>query len=90
VKKSANSFINKPDEIGKFINEINLIRPDVALLVFEQYCEEGENAEPIKEKLKNVVADVSKNVSNYIKVEIVVASDSPEFCGYPVDIGNYY
>ncbi len=90
VEKSASSFTSKTDEINKFIKKINLIRPDVALLVFEQYCKEGENAEPIKEELKKVVADISKNVGNYIKVEIVVASDYSEFSEYPVDLRYYY
>lgn len=89
VEKSASSFIGKSDEIKKFIKKINLIRPDVALLVFEQYCKEGENTDPIKKELKKVVADIYKNVSNYIKVEIVVASDYPEFNEYPLDIGYY-
>ncbi len=89
VKKSANSFTSKPDEIDNFIEKIKLIKPDIALLVFEQYCEEGDDAEPTKEKLKKMVTYVSENVGNYIRVEAVVASDYPEFSEYPVDLGYY-
>ena len=79
VKKSANSFTEKSDEIDKFIEKINLIRPDVAQLVFEQYCEEEADIQTAKQELNKVVANISMSLGKYIKVETVVASDYPEF-----------
>lgn len=90
VKKSANNFTKKSDEIDKFIEKIKLIRPDVAQLVFEQYCEEEADIQSAKQELKKVAANISKSLGKYIKVETVVACDYPEFSEYPVDIGNYY
>src|SRR3989338_5548721 len=38
VKFSSIGFTKNSDEIEKFIKKISLIRPDVAILAFEQYC----------------------------------------------------
>lgn len=90
VKLSAISFTNDSDKIDKFSQKIKLIRPDVALLVFEQYCDEEAEVQSTKQELNKVVTCISKSVGKYIRVETIVASDFPEFAEYPVDIGNYY
>ncbi|MDP3049690.1 MAG: hypothetical protein Q8N12_09745 [Thermodesulfovibrionales bacterium] len=89
VKLSANGFTEKPDIIEKFIKKISLIRPDVALLAFEQYCEPEADAESAKKELKGVVADISQKIGEQIKIETVVASDFEEFNEYPVDLGYW-
>ena len=87
VKLSAIGFIEKPDEINKFVEEIALIRPDIALLVFEQYCESETDLETTKIKLEEVLKDIAERVGKHITVETMVASDSSEFDEYPVDLG---
>lgn len=89
VKLSAIGFIEKPDEISKFIEEIKLIRPDIALLVFEQYCEPETDLEATKIKLNKVLAEIAERVGRHIAVETLVASDFLEFNEYPVDLGYW-
>ena len=87
VKLSAIGFIETPDEINKFVEEITLIRPDIALLVFEQHCESETDLETTKIKLKKVLEDIAGRLGNHIKIESMVASDFSEFGEYPVDLG---
>lgn len=87
AKLSATGFTKKADEIDKFIKKISLIRPDVALLAFEQYCDSEADAESAKKDLKGVVADISQKIEEQIKIETVVASDFEEFTEFPVDLG---
>jgi rubrerythrin len=88
VKLTATSFIERPDEICKFVEEVKLIRPDIALLVFERYCEREPDLESTKIKLKKVLADIAANLGNSIEVQSIVASDSESFNEHPVDLGN--
>jgi hypothetical protein len=89
VKRSVIGFIDKDGEVTKFIQKINMIRPDVALLVFEQYCESEDEVERIKKELKKILQYISDKVSTRVKVQTLVASDSPEFRDYPDDLGYY-
>ena len=88
AKLSAVGFIERPDEINKFVEEIKLIRPDIALLVFERYCESEPDLESTKIKLKKVLGDVARSVGSSISVESMVASDFSDFNEYPVDLGH--
>jgi len=87
VKLSAISFIEKQDEINKFIEEIKMIRPDVALLVFEQYCESVNDVDNTKIELMKVVDRISRNVGKSIKVKTLVAAEFQEFINHPADLG---
>jgi hypothetical protein len=87
VKLSAASFIEKPDEIIKFIEKIKMIQPDTALLVFERYCESEVDIRNIKTKLDEVILEISRKVGRHITVKSLVASDVQEFNEYPVDLG---
>ena len=87
VKLSAIGFVDKPEEIAKFIKKIKLIRPDVALLAFEQYCENRDELESTKQRLRKIIKEISGNLRETIKVETVVACDLNGFNDYPVDIG---
>jgi rubredoxin len=89
VKLSAIGFTEKPDEINKFIGEIKLIRPDVALLVFEQYCELEKDVESTKVELRKVAEHISGSVGKHIKVETLVASDFVEFVNHPINLGYW-
>lgn len=89
VKLSAIRFIEQEEEIEKFIKKINLIRPDVALLAFEQYCESDADVEMIRQKLKKAVDDMSAKIRKQIKIKTVIASNSLDFNDYPVNMGFY-
>ncbi|HEY5140932.1 MAG TPA: hypothetical protein VIJ25_16690, partial [Methylococcales bacterium] len=87
VKLSAASLTKKPGDIEKFVNKINLIRPDVALLIFEQYCEDPVDLKQTRKDLETTIADISARVGEYVKVETVIASDFLDFSEYPIDLG---
>ena len=87
VKLCATGFTKKPDEIEKFIKKMLLIRPDVALLAFEKYCDLEADLVSAMEELKNVIKDISQKVGQRIKIETVVATDFEEFNEFPVDLG---
>lgn len=89
VKLSAIGFTEKLGEIDKYIEKILLIKPDVALLAFEQYSESKKDIGKAKQKLKEVVGNISMKIGKYIKVETVIASDYPQFNEHPVDLGRY-
>lgn len=89
VEMSAISFTKKPDEIEKFIKKVSLLRPDIALLAFEQYCAPAADEESAKKDLKVVVEDISQKIGRQIKIETVVASNFEEFNEFPVDLGYW-
>jgi hypothetical protein len=89
VKLSAINFTKTKDMIDKFIEEIKLIQPDIALLIFEQYCESESDIEKTKIDLKNVAEIISKSVGEYTKVETLVASDFSEFVNHPINLGYW-
>jgi hypothetical protein len=89
VKLSAISFFQESDSIKKFTEKIKLIQPDIAFLVFEQYCDSEAEIESTKQKLKKVIEELSQNVGKNIKIEIMVASDFPEFNEFPVELGSW-
>jgi hypothetical protein len=89
VKLSAISFIEKSGEIKKFTEKIKLIQPDVALLVFEQYCESETDLEATKQALKKVVEEISQSVGQHIKIKTMVASDFLEFNEFPAELGPW-
>ena len=89
AKLSATGFTKKADEIDKFIKKISLIRPDVAALAFEQYCDSEAELDSSKAYLKKVVEDISQKVGQHIKIETVIASDFKEFNEFPVDLGYW-
>ena len=88
VKLSAISFVEKQEEIDKFMEKIELIHPDVALLIFEQYCESEDDSESTKAKLEKVLKDIAGSVGKGIRVESMVASESSDFKEYPADLGH--
>ena len=89
VKLSAINFSESSEEIIKFTEKISLLKPDVALLAFEQYCKNENDLESAKNKLKEVVSDISRKIGQQIRVETIIASDFPAFNEHPIDIGYY-
>jgi len=84
---STIGFIEKPEETSKFIDKIKLIRPDIALLVFEKYCESETEMEHTKIALNKILAGVAKSVEPRIAVTTSFASNYKRFNDNPVDLG---
>lgn len=88
VKKTATSFLRKDGEIGKFINKIKALNPDIALLVFEDLTDKEDEKELIKKELIELRKSIQEQLYMPPKsVKIVVGSDDPEFNKYDQDLG---
>ena len=74
VKKTASQYLTKQEDINKFIEVIERIRPDVALLSFENW---GENEQDIH-AAKHFISAVKEKIENLnpsIQVQILIAAD---------------
>jgi hypothetical protein len=89
VKLSASLFLNKPGEVDNFVKKINMIKPDIAMLAFERYCEPEEDVEATKASLIKVSDDIRERTDSYIELKIIVAYDVQGFNDHPADIGWY-
>ena len=96
VKKSSIGFTKKEIEIKKFIEKINRLKPDIALLVFEQYFP-PKNIEGLdkdkslaKKHLKSVMNKIKESIPKYISVECIVAEENPDFNQHPVELPSGY
>jgi hypothetical protein len=87
VKLSAFQFINNPAQADNFVKKINLIRPDIAMISFERYCEPEENVEATKAALIQTIDALRQRIDANIMLEKIVANDVPEFNDYPADLG---
>ena len=87
VKHSVSLLINKPEEVDNFVKEINLIRPDIAMLAFERYCDSEGDIENMKASLAVVSDDIRKRIGPYIELETIVAYDVQGFNDHPVNLG---
>lgn len=87
VKRSASQLINKPEAVNSFVQKMNLIRPDIAILSFEQYCDSEEDVEAAKTSLKQALIDVRTRIDSNIKVETIIATEVQGFNDIPADLG---
>ena len=89
VKRSASQLFDKPEAIDGFIQKMNFIRPDIAILSFEQYCDSEGNVEAAKTSLSQVLIDVRTRIDSNIKVETIIASEAQGFNDIPADLGYF-
>ena len=89
VKRSASIVLNKEGAIDKFVKVMEMLRPDVAMLAFERYCAEGDDAEATKARLAEAAKDLRKRIGPWTKLEILVAQDVAGYDDFPVDFGSY-
>ncbi len=87
VKLTVISFVQDADEVEKYIEKINLIRPDVALLIFEYYCDSESEVTATKERLEEVREKIIGQLRKNIALEIVVAIDLQRYIEPPMDFG---
>jgi hypothetical protein len=89
VKRSASQLINNPETVDSFVQKMNLIRPDIAILSFEHYCDSEGDAEAAKTSLNQALIEVRKRIDSNIKVETIVASETQGFNHIPADLGYF-
>jgi hypothetical protein len=89
VKQSASQLFDKPEAIDSFIQKMNLIRPDIAILSFEQYCDSKGDVEAARTSLSQTMTDVRKRLDSNIKVETIIASETQGFNDIPADLGYF-
>jgi len=87
VKKSVSTFVNKEGSIDKFIEVINNLAPDIALLSFQRYCPDEGDESDIKKKLADAVKDISGKIGSDKKLEVIVAQDIQDYNKFSADIG---
>jgi hypothetical protein len=87
VKRSASMFLNKEGAQDKFVKVVGLLRPDVALLAFERYCLEGEDANAIRARLTEASGQIRERIGPWTKLKVLVAQDDRSFNESPPDLG---
>ena len=89
VKLSAASFITKRDEIDAFVDEIIRLYPDIAYLIFEQYCDEDDEKEWFKDRLDELIIELRQRIPDTTNLKVIVSSEYPEFVKIPFEFGPY-
>jgi len=89
VKRSASQLTNQPGALDSFVTKMNLIRPDVAILSFERYCNPEEDIEAAKNSLRQAVNVVKKRMNPKIKLQIIVACEDQGFNDQPAGLGCF-
>ena len=90
VKKSALGFTEDENETQKFIKKINHIKPDTALLVFEQYSKESKDHKLAEQKLADALNTIENSIPEYIKVAVIFAKTDRKFTEYPIEVPPGY
>lgn len=89
VKQSATSFLNDSEALDKFVEVAKKLRPDVAMLSFQQYCPENEDSAATKARLMEAAAIIRGRIGPWIKLELLVAQDTQDFGEFTADLGWY-
>lgn len=89
VKTSVSLFVHKVDEVEKFIEVVNLLTPDIAILSFEKYSNATEDLAELREKLSQTAATIQSRIEHGTKLEVIVASDIVEFGEFPTSLGHF-
>ncbi|TKR34125.1 hypothetical protein FCE95_07630 [Luteimonas gilva] len=87
VKRSATTFLNALDAADKFCANVIRLRPDVAVLSFQQLCEAGVDEAATRERLVATAKEIRERIAPWIGLEVLIANDFPEFNEVPADLG---
>lgn len=87
VKLTASAFCDNEREVVNFIDEINLLQPDVAVLAFEMYCTDKNNTDHMRNRLEETFRAIRTSIRDDINLVKIVAEDIPEFFNFPEEIG---
>lgn len=88
VKLSAASFVDNPNEIITFIEEIQKLSPDMAFLICEQYCQDPADIDEYKGKLEEATGNICESVPN-VEIKVIVASEVGSFNTMPIELGPH-
>lgn len=88
VKLSAASFVETLSEVDAFIDEIKSLSPDIAFLIFEQYCQDSGHIDEYKGRLGVVLGNIRESVPS-VELKVIVASEVDGFNSVPIEIGPY-
>ncbi|MFK5950484.1 MAG: hypothetical protein QM500_17160, partial [Methylococcales bacterium] len=72
-----------------FIDEINRICPDVAYLIFEQYCQNPDDKENYIKQLKTLIKELTEKIPENTELKTLIAEIDEEFSSAPLEIGPY-
>ena len=87
AKRSVSMFVNKVENIDKFVKVIGLLRPDIAFLAFERYCADDQDADAIKIRLAEVAKIIETQIGPWIKLKVCVAQDMADFDEFSGEFG---
>ena len=89
VKKSASTFLKKDGMSEKFVNIVKMLRPDIAMLVFERYCPDKTDEESIKRDLGALKNELQRQIEPWSKLEILVWDDIERLDKFSPSLGWY-
>ena len=91
VKNSVSLLVNKPNEIENFIRKINLIKPDVAMLIFERYCSPKKDGDirDMKSSLAKAIETIKEGFTPKIELKTIIAQDEKAYKDFPDDLGVF-
>lgn len=88
AKKTATSFLRKDGEMAKFITKVNALKPNVALLIFENFAENPAEVEQVKTDLNTAKTTILNDTGLAPEsLSIVVAEAIRDFNEYDHDFG---
>ena len=87
VKKTAAQLTFRDDEVEKYIKKIKVLKPDIALLMFENWSSNNNDNE-IKEAFKKIISKIRQESGlPNLKVQCIVANDFKNYSQYSYELG---
>lgn len=88
VKKTATSFLLKDGEVDKFIVKVNALKPDIVLLIFEEFTDVNNNINQVKADLLIAKRKISNETGlSDDRIRIIIASETQSFNEYDLSFG---
>lgn len=87
VKQSASQLLSAPEVADSFVNKMNRLMPDIAIMAFEQYCVEEESVEQCKSRLHQALKDLQQRLASSVKLKSIVATDLEKFGAHSPELG---
>lgn len=89
AKRSMAQLVGSSVDVEKVIKKMNLIQPDVAMLAFEQYCNNQEDSVAVKASFRPISEHLRKCIDSHIEIRTIVAEDHESFREYSVRLGHF-
>ena len=90
VKFSASEFVKSDREQGKFLEEVERIKPNIAYLIFESICFDNERQfeTALKYHLARCIVKLKNTILSSVELRIVIAESESKFTNIPDKIGQ--